>query len=256
MKRNEKKVPGFDEIVFENRNREYGAFLLRKYYKSVTSFSILAATTITTIILVMLFLKTEPTTASDDGTITIIAKIDNYIPQAIKQPELKLPDQAVKTPQNVVPVVVSYTSEVTGILLTVDQLIETIPDGNVLDTNYVVKENPLEIIPVETKPFIWVEEMPEFPGGESALLAYIAKNIKYPAVPLENNIQGRVFLKFVVNPDGSVGTVELLKGVDPQLDREAARVIGSLPGFKPGKQGGVPVPVWYSVPVLFRIENL
>ena len=97
--------------------------------------------------------------------------------------------------------------------------------------------------------------MPEFPGGDMALLKYIHENLIYPSDAQINNVQGRVVLKFVVNGDGSVDRIEVIRSVDPLLDNEAIRVIGRLPKFKPGKQGGVPVPVWFTIPVTFRIEN-
>jgi protein TonB len=256
MKRNEKWVTGFDEIIFENRNREYGAYVLRKSYKSTTSFSILAATVIITLVLILLLLDSKPTTASDHTGILVIAQMDNYIPEPLKQTEIKPPAELIKATQNVVPEVVTDTAEVTEFIPTTEEVIQATTDGDVNDTVIVYTDVPSDVIPVETKPFIHVEEMPEFPGGASALLEYIAKNTRYPDIALENYIQGRVFLKFVVNTDGSVGVIEIMKGVDPQLDKEAIRVIGTLPKFRPGKQNGVPVPVWYAVPVLFRIDDV
>jgi protein TonB len=117
----------------------------------------------------------------------------------------------------------------------------------------MVIENPVEIVPAEPEPYIFVEEPPEYPGGNKALLEFISKNLNYPSEALNNNIQGRVILKFVVKEDGSVGRIEVLKSVDPLIDKEAVRVIGMLPKLKPGKQNGVPVPVWFSVPVTFQL---
>jgi len=255
MKRNEKRIPGFDEIIFENRNREYGAYVLRKGYKSITSLSILIAAAISTIVLIALLLSSEETTASDRTGIVVIAKMDGYIPEPVKQQEIKPPAELTKAAPNVAPEVVTDTTKVTEFIPTTEEIIQTATDGNVNDTIIVITEIPEEIIPVENKVFIRVEEMPEFPGGVPALLEFIRKNTKYPEIALENNIQGRVFLKFVVNPDGSVGTIEVMKGVDPLLDEEALRVIGTLPKFRPGKQGGVPVSVWYSVPVNFQLKR-
>lgn len=255
MKRNEKKVPGFDEIIFENRNKEYGAYFLRKGYKSITSLSVIAASAISSLILIILFFNTEDTTASDDTGIMVVAKMDDYIPHVIKQPEIKPPAEMVKTPQNVAPEVVTDTSTVTEFLPTTEEIIQTTTNGNVDDTLITYSEIPDDVVPAETTPQIWVEEMPEFPGGSPALLEYILKNTVYPAIALENNIQGRVFLKFVVNPDGSVGTIEIMKGVDPLLDKEAIRVVSTLPKFRPGKQNGVPVPVWHTIPVNFHLIN-
>lgn len=99
-----------------------------------------------------------------------------------------------------------------------------------------------------------VEQMPEFPGGMEALLAYLSKNIKYPAVAQENNIQGRVIINFTVNKDGSIVDPEVKKSLDPSCDKEAMRVIKAMPKWTPGRQRGKAVRVRYTVPVLFRLQ--
>ncbi|MBN2662796.1 MAG: energy transducer TonB [Bacteroidales bacterium] len=108
---------------------------------------------------------------------------------------------------------------------------------------------------VVDEPVVWAEQMPEFPGGVAALKQYIAENVEYPQMAQENDIQGTVYLRFVVSKTGNVGTVEVTRGVDPLLDDEAVRVVESLPKFKPGMQGGRAVPVWYSVPIVFQLNN-
>lgn len=102
--------------------------------------------------------------------------------------------------------------------------------------------------------FTVVEEMPQFPGGETELLKFINKGIKYPIIAQENGIQGRVICSFVVNRDGSVVDAEVMRGVDPSLDKEALRVIGTMPKWTPGKQRGKPVRVKYTVPITFRLQ--
>ena len=96
--------------------------------------------------------------------------------------------------------------------------------------------------------------MPYFPGGDSALLAYISQNTKYPEAAKRNGISGRVIVRFCITSKGTVNQVSVLKGVDPELDKEAIRVISALPDFNPGKQEGVPVPVWYMVPITFTVK--
>ena len=103
--------------------------------------------------------------------------------------------------------------------------------------------------------FVVVEEMPVFPGGDIALLKYIAENTQYPAEAKENNIQGRVIIRFKIMDDGVVKDASVIKGVDPLLDSEALRVVSNLPSFQPGKQGGVAVPVWYMVPITFALSD-
>lgn len=99
-----------------------------------------------------------------------------------------------------------------------------------------------------------VEQMPTFPGGEVALLEYICANLKYPQSALEQGTQGTVMLRFVVTSTGDIGEVQILKGLDPDCDDEAKRVVKSLPKFSPGMQQGRPVSVWYTAPVRFVIE--
>ena len=106
----------------------------------------------------------------------------------------------------------------------------------------------------ENKVFDVVEQMPSFPGGPSALMAYLSSHVKYPAVAEENGIQGRVTVQFVVEKDGSVTDVKTMKSVDPSLDREAERVVRSMPKWIPGKQNGQAVRVKYFVPVVFRLQ--
>lgn len=102
--------------------------------------------------------------------------------------------------------------------------------------------------------FTVVETMPQFPGGDAALLQFLAKSIKYPVIAQENGIQGRVICAFVVNRDGSIVDAEVLRGVDPSLDKEALRVINTMPKWSPGKQRGKPVRVKYTVPITFRLQ--
>lgn len=103
--------------------------------------------------------------------------------------------------------------------------------------------------------FTIVEEPTEFPGGPAALVKFLTSNVKYPEIAMENGIQGRVMVKFVVERDGSVSNVDILRGVDPALDKEAVRVVKSMPKWKPGKQRGKPVRQSFQVPVVFRLQT-
>jgi protein TonB len=102
--------------------------------------------------------------------------------------------------------------------------------------------------------FTVVEEMPSFPGGETELLRFLSNSIRYPVIAQENGIQGRVICAFVVNRDGSIVDAEVLRGVDPSLDKEALRVISTMPKWSPGKQRGKAVRVKYTVPITFRLQ--
>lgn len=127
---------------------------------------------------------------------------------------------------------------------------DTQTESSVTDEN----ENTSESSVVDNKVYSVVEQMPNFPGGEAALLEYISANLKYPQSALEQGTQGTVMLRFVVTGTGDIGEVQILKGLDPDCDNEAKRVVKSLPKFNPGMQQGRPVSVWYTTPVRFVIE--
>ncbi|SCD19828.1 TonB-dependent receptor [Proteiniphilum saccharofermentans] len=103
--------------------------------------------------------------------------------------------------------------------------------------------------------FVVVEEQPEFPGGQAAMMKFLSDNIRYPVIAQENGIQGRVICNFVVERDGSITDVQVVRGQDPSLDREAIRVIQQMPRWKPGKQRGSAVRVRFTLPVVFRLQN-
>ncbi len=108
--------------------------------------------------------------------------------------------------------------------------------------------------PGEEEPYVVVEEMPMFPGGDSTLLAYIAQNTHYPEKAKLNQIEGKVIVRFCVNATGNVDRISILKGVNAELDAEASRVVATLPSFKPGRQSRKDVPVWYMVPIAFALK--
>ena len=126
--------------------------------------------------------------------------------------------------------------------------------GEKVEIKYVpptVEEEEVE----EQTIFEIVEKAPEFPnGGMAGLMQFLSKNIKYPPIAQENGTQGRVTVQFVVNKDGSIVDAKVIRGVDPYLDKEALRVINSMPKWKPGEQRGKPVRVRYTVPVMFRLQ--
>ena len=107
----------------------------------------------------------------------------------------------------------------------------------------------------QVKVFDVVEQMPQFNGGQEALMLYLSNNIKYPESAETSGIQGRVISTFVVECDGSISNVEVVKSIDPSLDKEAIRVVKSLPKFTPGRQNGYPVRVWYTLPVNFKLQG-
>jgi protein TonB len=106
----------------------------------------------------------------------------------------------------------------------------------------------------DEEPFVVVEEMPVFPGGDEALLKYIVENVKYPEASKNNKTEGKVIVRFCVTAKGNVDKLSVLRGVADDIDAEALRVVKTLPDFKPGKQGGKEVPVWYMVPINFALK--
>ncbi len=134
-------------------------------------------------------------------------------------------------------------------ILTEDNLPTAPVNMNVVPVQVIEEEQP-----VEQEIFEVVENMPEFPGGNAALMQYLAKNITYPTIAQENGTQGRVIIQFVVNQDGSIVDAKVARSVDPYLDKEALRVINAMPKWKPGMQRGKPVRVKFTVPVMFRLN--
>lgn len=126
-------------------------------------------------------------------------------------------------------------------------------DAVIINYNYGEGDGEGEVY-ADEEIFAVVEEMPSFPGGDAALMSYITKNIKYPSIATENGIQGRVICTFVINRDGKVTNAEVIRSVDPSLDKEALRVINNMPAWKPGKQRGKPVRVKYTLPIVFRLN--
>jgi len=256
MKRNEKRVPGFDEIIFRDRNREYGAYDLRRRYKSVASFSILGVSAffIMLIILISSFMPKDATAGA--GPIIIVSSTpDKYTnPKEIAPPEPKKP---ANQPEQVryVPPVISDDSLFNGnTMMTNDLAALTISDGvvteNIDSVMRVIAPEPVRNDDI----IITSEEPPIFPGGLNALQKFIADNTKYPEEAIEINLQGKVIVKFAVMYDGSVSRIAIIRSVSPLLDQEAMRVVGSLPLWRPGKQNGNPVSVWFAVPVTFQIK--
>jgi protein TonB len=253
------KAPAFDDIVFEIRNKEYGAYRLRKKY----SRNVLIATVLGVIIIATAIItpylnakaiedRQKRTEREVEITMENLDQPTDLV--APPPPAPPPPQETVQQAKYVPPMVVdSVKPEETVQLMTADDAQIEIQNEEVVEYVEPVKEEIQEEEP-EIEPFVVVEEMPMFPGGEQALLQYIREHTNYPEVAKENNIQGRVIVRFCVTSKGGVNQVSVLKGVDPELDEEAMRVVSTLPAFKPGKQGGKPVPVWYMVPITFALK--
>jgi protein TonB len=259
MAKEKDKAPAFDDIVFEDRNKEYGAYKLRKKYNRNVSIALLIGILIMGTVIITPYINAK---ASDSRSrraerqVEIkMEKLDQPNEQVAPPPPPPPPPTDVVQQQKYVPPVVvdSIKPEDVKQLMTADQAQTEVKNTEVVAVQEQVKEEVQEA-EAEPEPFVVVEEMPLFPGGEKALLDYIAANTQYPEIAKENNIQGKVIVRFCVTPKGGVSQVSVLKGVDPELDKEAIRVVNTLPTFKPGKQGGKPVPVWYMVPIAFTLK--
>lgn len=258
MAKDKKRYPDFDDIVFEGRNKEYGAYDLRKKYSRTMSLSILIGIIVILTAAIVPYIKAKNIAqikARDANE--IIAQMANDINQEEAAPPPPPPPPPPTEQQTVVkyvaPVVVdSVKPDEETRFMTADDAVETIVDADVVEVIETVKEEIQEEAPQEV--FVVVEEMPSFPGGDTELFRFIYDNIKYPELAKENNIQGKVILRFCVTYKGTVDQVSVVRGVDPSLDNEAIRVIKMLPLWKPGKQGGKPVNVWYSVPISFQLK--
>ena len=265
------------DLVFEGRNQAYGAYKLRKGTTKRNIWSIV----IVFLAAVLLFLglqlqkmaqanktventqavqlatlqekkkeakvekkeiiKTEPEKVVEQvkSSVKFTAPIIKKDEEVKEEDEIKL-DEVQKSDKAVGAFTVEGNDEVGGSVLKAKE-------------DIAAPEPPKHVVE-ETKIFTVVEQMPMFPGGDAALMGYLRDNIHYPTVAAENGVQGRVVVGFVVERDGSITDVKVLRSVDPSLDREAMRVVKSMPRWTPGKQNGSAVRVKYQVPVTFRLQ--
>jgi len=256
MKRNKEEVPGFDEIIFENRNKEYGAYVIRKKYLPATFWSMIGGVGLFSALVIGLAAGiSKPATADDNGMIIIVVETDSTL-QDLNKLKQEIPEEP-KIEVKVTPYVepeVKETLDSGDVVISAVVSVDT-AKNKPADVITVPEGDPDPVIVTEPEPVIIVTEPPVFPGGEKGLMNFINENIKYPDDAVANNIEGKVVLRFVVSTDGSVRRIELIKGVDPLLNQEAIRVISLLPKWKPGKNNGNPASVWFSVPVTFTLKN-
>lgn len=263
------------ELVFQGRNKKYGAYVMRAQTGQRNTKALVAvAILIAACVLIPLFYKYVIPHKADTSvtTVTNLAKLeeakvkDKHIIKKVepKQAEPQRIKSSIKftAPKITEDKDVSEEDEMkTQKELGESKLAISIADvkGNddvhgkdIADIKEVITSKPDES---ETKVFDFVEQPPVFPGGgDAALLKWINSHLRYPSIAQENGTQGTVLLRFVVTSTGSVGEVQVLKHVDTYLDREAVRVIKELPKFSPGRQQGKPVNVWFQVPVRFQLE--
>ena len=268
---------GWVDLVFDGKNQAYGAYQLRKdtgkrnLKALITMFLIFAAIAAIVIAKVSIdnYIASRNAAIETDVELQSLAEKKEAKAEKKDEPEVeKIEIERVKSSVAFTVPEIKKDDEVKEDqeIKSQDELQETNTaigafnvEGNDEEAGEVLKAKEVIAEPEppkveETKVFDVVEEMPQFPGGQAALLEYLAKNIKYPVVAEENGVQGRVIVTFVVERDGSITDVKVVKSVDPSLDKEAARVVKSMPHWIPGKQNGSAVRVKYTVPVTFKLQ--
>ena len=273
------------DLVFEGKNKDFGAYVIRtespKRHNMAVLWTLIGAVAVAALAFGLVkanqYLEERRLANAQDQTEVLID-----MSQEAEEPE---PEQQRVEPEKpeVLPEEVLKSVNVTDLQIvedekvkkedeikTQDELKETetafgqkdnekgTEDRNVTRTlkEEVVVEKPVEK-PKEVKEEVFrsVEQMPQFPGGEAALMKYLQSHINYPPMAAENNVQGKVVVQFVVDKTGKVGEVKVVRSVDKDLDREAVRVCKSLPKFTPGRQNGQAVSVWYTLPVTFKLQG-
>ncbi|MBQ4393410.1 MAG: energy transducer TonB [Prevotella sp.] len=267
------------DLVFEGKNEAYGAYAIRQNTSKRNLFAMLALI-IGLVAIVAIFLLVNVAqdaiarAAAEHETEVTLEQIEEEVEEEQDEEEIvyeveeleqlvaeetvmnsekftayemedDAPEQVTKTQDEVA------TSDVAIGAIDYDQ------GSNEAEHVLKVNEKVVDEVPPaveETKVFDVVEQMPSFKGGDAALMEWLSKNIKYPVIAEENSIQGRVVATFVVERDGSITDVKIVKSVDPSLDKEAVRVLKSMPKWIPGKQNGQAVRVKYTVPVTFRLQ--
>ncbi len=178
---------------------------------------------------------------------TIVAEDDIYIPST--------PSEKTEPPQQKIEVPFFELVDDNSIIENEFEAFDSeTTDDNIFNVTDFVIASTKDKFNKTDEPFLFVEEMPEFPGGERALLNYLSNNVKYPVIAQENGIQGKVYISFVIDENGNINDVILVRGVDKSLDNEAIRVISSMPKWKPGKQRGESVKVRFNVPITFELK--
>ena len=265
------------DLVFEGRNQAYGAYKLRK---GTTKRNIIAIIAVIVLLIIGFVILTVKNIVDEQRAKVAITQVTELT--ALNQPKKKAEVKQKKVeviPEKVVERVKSSIKFTAPIIKkdeevkpedeikTQDQLNESktaigtfdvkgndYANGEVLKAKEVIAQPEPPKHEEESKVFDIVEQMPSFPGGPAALMKFLSENIKYPVVAQENGVQGRVVVAFVVERDGSITDVHIARGVDPSLDKEAVRVVKSMPKWTPGKQNGSAVRVKFNVPVAFRLQ--
>ena len=264
------------DLVFEGRNKEYGAYKLRKGTTKRNIWSIIIVGLAA--VLLYLGLQLQHMVEANRQVENTQAIELSVLEQKKKEAKVEKKEQVKVEPEKVVEKVKSSVKFTAPVIKKDNEVkeedeikLDEVEKSNKAVGAFTVEGNdevggevlkakeeiaaPEPPKPVEeNKVFDVVEQMPSFPGGMGALMSWLSQNIKYPVIAAENGVQGRVIVQFVVEKDGSITDVKVAKSVDPSLDKEAARVVKSMPHWIPGKQNGSAVRVKYTVPVTFKLQ--
>jgi len=274
-------------LVFADKNKEFGAYQLRKEsdkrHNLAVLFTLIGLVVI--FILIIAFSKWSDYRAEQQAlalqeqrekmmAAQLAQEADEPEPepeveeQKFEQPEIEVPEEVLATVQ-VTQIAIVDADKVKNEVMDMDTQKEdntargvVTQEGSddadkfkAVQEQVVVKEPEPEVKPKEEEIFVAVEQQAEFPGGTAAMMKWLNNNVRYPESAQQNDIQGRVIVKFVVEKDGSIGKAEILKGVDRDLDREALRVVKKMPKWQPGKNNGVAVRSYFNLPVVFKLQN-
>ena len=263
------------DLVFEGRNQSYGAYRLRKSTGKRNVWSLLivliAAVVIFSVIAIKNVIQANQrvavTTAVELSSIETKKKqpkVEKKAPVKIEQPKvekvkssIKFTAPVIKKDEDVKPEEEMKTQEDLQKTKTTIGAFNVVGNDEVGGEVLKAKEEIAQPEPPkeeENKIFDVVEEQPSFPGGDGALMQWLRDNIKYPVIAAENGIEGRVIVQFVVSKTGSISDVRVARSVDPSLDKEAVRVVSSMPNWTPGKQNGSAVNVRFTLPVTFKLQ--
>jgi periplasmic protein TonB len=264
-----KKNPDLNEIVFEDRNKEYGAYMLRKLYSKYVTLSTTGAMILFTLIasypLITAFFVQEDNDTKSNGSVKVITleNIFTEIPDAEnnlqipktnspKTPSIKFMVPDVKPDALVTNEVIPTQQELSG----KNPGIETV-EGNINGTDVIVEtiESSETNNEVTEKIYTWAEEMPKFPGGETELRKFFTQHLVYPEIAKRAEVEGKVILSFIVDKNGNIIDAEVAKSIGAGCDEEAMRVLNIMPRWIPGKQNGNPVLTRINIPVVFKLRS-
>ncbi|WP_294069174.1 energy transducer TonB [Proteiniphilum sp. UBA1028] len=263
------------DLIFEGKNKSYGAYRLRQSSGKRHLYAFIVVVIATILLFVaMSLITTYQTQKKSKEAMTQVTELSNIQLEQPKVPEENIIQQYIAPPVELkstikfTPPVIKKDEEVRedAEMKTQEFLTESNLAISVADVKGTNEETGVDIATLqdhkvivaaepEEKIFEVVEQPASFPGGHAALMEWLGENIKYPVIAQENGIQGRVIIQFVVGRDGTIDDINVVRGVDPSLDREAVRLVGAMPKWIPGKQGGTAVKVRFTLPIVFRLQN-